>query len=172
MLQVCDVLLQQLASLPFVFSPNSVRNMVKLRGPGVSSSMFFNCFGSGSLPETTVQTTPRLKKDSGPHGGGWGWKGMGGRPWVVDHPLWLEGHVSPGCTRKEAGRGPSTATVLKTHSGATCSWRTSPLQWHLTVRRMYAIGVLGTAATGRPIRAQRHRLTWCWPIPVQRHTTI
>jgi hypothetical protein len=42
---------------PLVFSPNKVRNMVKLSGPGASSTIAFRVLGSGSRPGNTH--TPR-----------------------------------------------------------------------------------------------------------------
>ena len=39
--------------VPFVFSPNKVRNIVKLRGPGASPSMASSILGSGSRPKIT-----------------------------------------------------------------------------------------------------------------------
>ena len=43
----------QSRDIPFVFSPNKVRNMVKLRGPGASPSMSSSILGSGSRPKIT-----------------------------------------------------------------------------------------------------------------------
>ncbi len=48
--------------IPLVFSPNNVRKVVKLRGPGASFNICSTTFGSGSRPEITPQNQTHAKK--------------------------------------------------------------------------------------------------------------
>ncbi len=45
-------------SVPFSFSPNMVRNMVKLMGPGASTIMPSRYWSVGFLPDTTEKRSP------------------------------------------------------------------------------------------------------------------
>ena len=84
-------------TLPFILSPNSVRNVVKLRGPGDSLSMASSTLASGSLPETQYSINTVKTAHQTP----------GGTPESLPVVLCPRDRLSVtlGCDAENAGRG-------------------------------------------------------------------